>query len=115
MERELVFDFLGYGIHPSRCHLKIVEHEGLATVTLTELMDNPGTAVTNAIEDLATEVFRQFLTGYALENIRWIEHYPERRFGKEMVEESFDEVTLTWDGRKFRSPQWKRMRKAVND
>jgi len=100
-----VFSYLGFGLHPSRCGLKIVREGDRVTVTLTELPDNPGTSVTNCVEEIATQVYHTFLKGTPIDKIRWIEHYPPR--GE--WEETFDEVTFDWDGETFSHPRWRRL------
>jgi hypothetical protein len=80
-------------------------------VTLTELPDNPGTSVTNCVEEIATQVYHTFLKGTPIENIRWIEHYPPR--GE--WEETFDEVAFDWDGETFSNPRWRRLQEGVED
>jgi len=43
-----------------------------------------------------------------LESIRWVEHYPATSFR----EETYDEVTLDWNGQRFVNPRWKRLKTA---
>lgn len=76
------------------------------TIMLTELSDNPGMSVTNAFEDIATQLVRiHHLDPF---RIIWVENYPRER----QREASFDLVTLTWkmkpDGWKALSPNWHR-------
>jgi hypothetical protein len=107
---EQIFYYKGYGLHPSKCGLKIVKETENVTVILTELTDNPGTSVTNCIEEIATQVYQQFLKDTPVEKIRWIEHYPPSG----IFEETFDEVVLDWDGEKFSHPRWRRLSSPVN-
>jgi hypothetical protein len=107
-------DFQFKGLHgfPSKCSWEVHEGNGRATVIFTELDDNPGTSITNFFEHLATMVYNLYLKRYPAEAIRWIEHYPERRRGRKVEEETLDEVTLTWDGKKFSSPKWRRIQQC---
>lgn len=126
---EEIFDYLGYGIHKSKCGLKIKERNGKALVILTELSDNPGTSITNAYEDIATRIFKERLSHLYPDSIRWIEHYPDRGGknykGEPEIKETFDEVLLPWNpikpdyskGRSpnghgcYENPQWKHLKK----
>jgi len=99
-----IFSYLGLGLYKSRCGLKIVRENDRVTVILTELPDNPGTSVTNCVEEIATQVYHRFLKGTPIDKIRWIEHYPPR--GE--WEETFDEVSFDWDGETFSHPRWRR-------
>ncbi len=115
-----VFRFKGMGVHDSRCGVQIIQRDGAATVILTELPDNPGTSVTNAIEDIATLIYKERLADLAADAITWIEHYPQR--GK--IAETHDRVILQWEpstphwqgGRvagtgKFSHPTWMPMKR----
>jgi hypothetical protein len=118
-----VFKFKGMGIHDSKCGVRIIVEGQKATVFLAELDDNPGTSVTNAVEDIATLLYKEsnLLVGILPENITWIEHYPQR--GK--IAETYDRVLLSWEAQvphwqggkvvgrgAFARPVWKPMQKA---
>ena len=60
------------------CGLHIVREGTQLVVVLTELPDNPGMSVTNAAEEIASQVRREF--GLDPDQTRWIEHYPERYY-----------------------------------
>lgn len=77
-------------------------------VILTELPDNPGTSVTNMVENLATMVYHQFLEKVPVDNIQWIEHYPANARLRE--EASFSEVKMLWDDERFSHPEWKHLK-----
>jgi hypothetical protein len=94
--------------YPSKCGLGIETAQDKVRVTLTELLDNEGTSITNIIEHLATMVYHQFLYGIEVTRIQWIEHYPAcEEFDSE---ETFDEVEMLWDDERFSSPKWKRIK-----
>ncbi|HPI82750.1 MAG TPA: hypothetical protein PK122_05985 [Candidatus Paceibacterota bacterium] len=57
-----------------------------------------GTSVTNASEDLATEIVAK--EGLDPAKCRFFEFYPE-------YEGDVDEITYIWDSGKARNPQWK--------
>jgi hypothetical protein len=65
------------GLHgcPSRCHLRIYRHPDRPVVVVaTELTENRGTSITNALPDLAKRVCSAFdIDPYTL---LWVEHYP---------------------------------------
>jgi hypothetical protein len=60
------------------CGLRIMRDEQQTIVVLTELPENRRMSVTNAAEEIATEVRREF--GLDPDQTRWIEHYPERQY-----------------------------------
>jgi len=82
---------------------------GHYVVIVTELPDNEGTLVTNAIENIA----RQVASTIKASSIFWIEHYPaaKRRFNRR--EETFDQVFFLTqrlgESPLFLHPQWRRM------
>ncbi len=103
-------EYLGYGIHESRCGVKIVRKENQTTVILTELPNNPGTSITNCFEDIATKIYKERFQHLEPTSIRWIENYPVEEGSIFHHEETFDEVTLEWDGNQYRHPHWKRIK-----
>jgi hypothetical protein len=50
------FYFYGYGIHPSSCRLRVFGNRRDIVVVLTQDKLNHGTSVTNAIEQIASEL-----------------------------------------------------------
>jgi len=88
----------------ARCGLKILAHKLGITVILTELPDNPGMSVTNAVEEIATQVHRQKLPNVKPDSIRWIERYIE-------PEETFDEVLFSFNGKEFVVRDWRHLGK----
>ncbi len=106
------YQFPGLYGFPSKCGLAIYKQEGRAVVVFTELPDNPGTSVTNAIELLATQVCSEMLLHYRPADIRFVEHYPADRHRQK---ETYDLVQLEWDGSQFKSPRWSRLDVAATD
>lgn len=97
-----------------RCVVRIWDSVEAVVVMLTELPDNPGMSVTNACEDIATQIVQDF--GINPHRTRFIEHYPEEKtvvYGKEHVrKETFDEIFFTWDVRnQADEPHWKPLAK----
>ena len=101
----------------SCCGLEIIEKEnGMVYVIMTELGDNPGTSVTNAVENIATKVYNEYLHHVSIENIFWIEHYNKASYRcPENGKETFDHVTLKWsfDLKRFISPDWRPCSKKI--
>ena len=58
---------------------------------------NMGTSVTNATEQLATEIVS--LKNLNPDDCRFFEHYPEY--------DSFDEITYSWKNKDASKPQWR--------
>lgn len=103
-----IFEFEGFWKCESKCGVTIKKQDEKITVILTELDDNPGTSITNAYEEIATKLHNEQLQHVDPTSIRWIEHYSSKRYG-----ETFDEVSLHWDGRKYSSPVWTRLKDDV--
>jgi hypothetical protein len=86
-------------------------------VICTELGDNPGTSVTNFVEDLAGLVCTDY--GINPQQLVWIEHYPpdDAKHGLRHGQPSWDVVTFRvamTDGRQaaFEQPAWRPMREG---
>jgi hypothetical protein len=62
-----------------------------------------------------TMIYHKYLTGIPVENISWIEHYPEKKIGRRIIEKTFDKVTIKWDGKRFLSPQWKHIGNSIEN
>jgi hypothetical protein len=81
---EYVHEFKGFGRFPSRCIVKTIYHEGENLICFVDIEE--GTSVTNASEQLATEIVK--LSNYDPGNCRFFEAY--RNY------ETFDEISYTW-------------------
>lgn len=86
----------------ARCRIRFYQHDGQQVVVATELSDNPGMSVTNAAEDIATQLVAQY--GLDVDRLVWIEHYWYPDEGH-----SFDQVRFTWDNGKASQPRWRRL------
>ncbi len=93
----------GFGAWESKCRLRIYDTATETVVIATELPDNTGTSITNAAQYIATLVVMHY--GLDPHSLVWIEHYPPT----DDFEESFDQVTFPWDGKRFHAPQWRRL------
>lgn len=107
-----VYHFRGLHGCESKCGLRILTREdGRVVVICSELPDNPGTSVTNFVEELAGLVCVE----YRIHPTRlvWIEHYVSHR---RHPKPDWDLVTFksVSDGRRavFFEPQWRPMRVA---
>jgi hypothetical protein len=93
----------GFGTWESLCRLRIYETPEQAVVIATELPENTGTSITNAVESLAMMVVEQYeLRPHTLV---WIEHYPAHRD----LPETFARVQLAWEGQRFYAPRWRHL------
>jgi len=97
----------------AKCRVRIFPNEGEPVVVVTELPDNPGMSVTNAIELIATGLTN--IHGFPPDRTTWVEHYPEREVAERLLaEETFDIVTFRWErdrqGRwRASNPRWQRI------
>jgi hypothetical protein len=90
------------GAGPARCDCTIFEDETASVVVLTELPDNPGRSVTNAIEEIANLV-REKHPDVTRKRVTWVEHYPSESRGGE--KETFDLVFFA-ENNPCRNPRW---------
>lgn len=94
----LVHEYLGYGIHQSKCMVYIKEvtnpRYGSTTFVCFENMDE-GTSITNASEQLASEIVQKY--GLDPENTRFFETYDR---------EQIDEISYSWQDLVASSPKW---------
>lgn len=129
-DRMLLERFQYRGFHGCRCvcSLEILSlGDGRTAVIATELQDNPGTAITNVAEHLASEVCDRF--GIEPEKLVWIEHYGYASSVTVGRERTYDRVSFRvrkadafqgsaavlrskpdgWPGY-FEEPQWRPMK-----
>ena len=95
----------------SKCHLRIFRTEGGQTIIIaSHLPDVRGTSITNAIEEVATEVMRQYPEYFASTDQEpvWVQHYPP---GSLEVEPGHlvHLVTFRRAGEVFIRPCWERV------
>lgn len=103
------FDYSGHWDSPSRCGLKLIKRKDGKTLAIaTEIYrQNPGTAVTEVVDKLATEVLKA--CGETPENFIFIEHTPDLGSKLAFYSETFDRVEFEWDGSRFVNPVWTRL------
>jgi hypothetical protein len=89
----------------SLCHLRVLQWEKETIVIATELAVNPGKSVTNAAEEIATQVIHQFQLDPL--RTRFIERYTKDSYEVSDFEGTFDEVTFTWRENRASNPRWR--------
>lgn len=107
-------DFKGFGIHESKCHVDIFTlQDDRKVVLLSDLAI--GTSVTNACEQIATEVRR--LHDLDPATTLWAETYPEDNMKKnhvtgKMLGQEFDQIFFNYNMAtdEYSSPDWKRVK-----
>ena len=91
-----------------RCRLRVWEERGQPPLALfSQLADYNGPSVTNRIESLAWEVFRQM--GQPATGLIVLQHYPDRgpwRNGKPVRPATVDAVTFARTSEGFSDPSW---------
>jgi hypothetical protein len=102
---EEVYAFKGYHGFPSECGIAVRRQPPHAVIILTELPANPGTSVTNMVEELATQIYHRECGDLEPQNVYVVEHYVKS--GE--IEETWAFVALDWDQQKqaFTTPDWK--------
>ena len=96
---EYILIFRGFGRSPSWCHA-VVDEQG-KKVLVGELDDNPGTTVTNAVEEVAEGISRKLLSGDG--DFELYEYVPK---GLPKLEPTF--YRIVWQGQpgRFSEPAW---------
>lgn len=76
---------------------------------VTEVDNNPGASITNAAENVATEIVKKF--DLDPKHLIYIEHYRHGRWGGceygHGLRSSWDHVTFDWNNGRASHPQWK--------
>jgi hypothetical protein len=74
-------------------------------IILTEPEDNPGTSVTNGVEQIATRVLRDH--GIDFYSAQFVEHYDRPTIGRKKEKETFDLVYFELNDRgECKRPNW---------
>ncbi len=109
------FEYPNLGSGTTRCYLQVYYQDGEPLVAIaTELPDNDGTSVTNAIERIAGVIREQFRVAH--EDLIMIEHQLPRstyRDGRLDLPEEFSRVRFLIRGGQFRRPQWSHVLRAA--
>jgi hypothetical protein len=70
-------------------------------VVVTELEENTGPSITNAFEQIATQLVQSSSWLKSEKDILWIEHYQHRD-----GEETWDQVKMDYDDMVYSNPKW---------
>jgi hypothetical protein len=101
MTHEFVHVFKGFGRVPSSCLVKMLSDDGETMICFIDL--NDGTSVTNASEQLASEIVNEYnLDPY---DCRFFETYQQYNY------DSFDEIEYRWTDKhnkwEAKEPEWR--------
>ncbi|GBC62406.1 hypothetical protein DENIS_3378 [Desulfonema ishimotonii] len=101
------------GAFSSRCDLDVYmirERTAIAVATERENDAASGMSISNGADILATIVMQKYRLGP--NGVIWIEHYPEKRMGKNSIykmDEIYQRVRFGLKGNRFISPQWEKL------
>ncbi len=101
------YKFKGLGRHDSECKIEIWKDADKAVILFTDI--GKGTSVTNASEQLVTEIYNKYLLNYDKKNLMFIETYQKRK----NVIESADVVVPIWDGNEASDVNWFHLGKLI--
>jgi hypothetical protein len=90
------YRYKGLGVHNSECTIEIWRGKNKAVVLFTD--NNKGTSVTNAADQLITEIYNKHLIYLHKENCIFMETYDRK--------EGIDFIIPTWSGNKVESVSW---------
>jgi hypothetical protein len=93
------------------CGVDIYEYFDRLTVMITEFNGHTGVSIATCFAELATDIAVGLMDIGAVDDpraIAWIEHCegapsPAAPWNGE----TWDEVTMDWDGKRFRTPSWR--------
>jgi hypothetical protein len=95
--------FKGFGIHPSVCRVHLFAFRENTIVVFEDMGNDTGTSITNASEQLATEIAN--LKNLDVNKTGWMECYP--RYSTDFP---IDRIIYTYDAeqKKYRGARWSR-------
>ena len=102
--KTFIHNFLGYGRIPSRSKVYIKEINDEFWIGFENIGE--GTSVTNATEQLATEIIKK--ENLNPDNCRFFEWYSE--YGEDV-----DEISYTWKEGKANNPKWEHKDNFIKD
>lgn len=98
--QEFEHEYLGFGIHKSKCNVKIWNIDSSRRFILfTDL--GIGSSVTNCAEQLIAEIYEAKFSNYDKSLLFWAETY------QDYPEESLDLIIPTWNNEKVEDIDWK--------
>lgn len=111
--KKITHNFLGFGIHKSSCVVEIYESNGKCFVLFVDTGN--GTSVTNAAEQLITEIYEKHLIGkYSPNDILFAETYEaDRNYPGFLDNGHVDAIIPTWNGSQVEKVEWKHIGKLV--
>lgn len=93
--KNYIYNFLGFGMHPSSCRIHRIQKGDKTFVIFEDL--GIGTSVTNASEDIAKDAVKEW--GLDPESVIFLEWYPENG-------PVLDRITYTWERGSPKNPIW---------
>lgn len=96
MTKHFIHSFKGFGRVPSSIRVKIFSDDGENFILFEDI--NDGTSVTNASEQLASEIVER--EGFNPGDCRFFETYSQYGY------DSIDEIKYNWNGKTAKNPQW---------
>jgi len=107
VDKDFIFEYKGNGDCESKCRVRTIcdPDSDELIVLITELEDNPGTSITNMIEEVVKGIVIKL--GHECYDAVWIEHYPPC-VGVNAYD-TFDYVGLDYSGNFLTNPKWERV------
>jgi hypothetical protein len=102
VDDDFIFDYDEPHNFRAVCGIQVfkIDNSQKVMILATELKNNPGASITNAAENIATEIIR--LVDIQYDNMIWIEHYK-----RENEEDTFDYVKFECNSNNVLSnPEW---------
>lgn len=107
-DMDFIHDFLGFKIHKSTVHVEIWFEGDKAIVILNDT--GKGTSVTNASEQIITEIYNKYLLNHPVGKVLFCEAYDK-------VKDGIDWIEPTWcmEGNKLvvHEVEWHRLGKII--
>jgi hypothetical protein len=101
--------FKGFGIHKSEVDVEIWKEHGKALILFTDT--NKGTSITNAAEQVITEVYREHLHAFDVEDCLFCETYNKHKEGIDIILPEWD---VDYYGKKTcRDVEWRHVGKVI--
>lgn len=105
MTQDFIHEFLGFHRIPSSCRVLMFSDDGDHFILFEDIDD--GTSVTNASEQLATEIVEKFKLNPG--DCRFFETYSQYHH------DTVDEIEYTWNGNEAKHPRWKPAPKEIRE